>query len=346
MYELNPFPINLKNSEERFEVDKFLRKNTLYLEEDVDYTIIIKQKQEIVATASKAGDIFKCIAVSTDFRGEGITAALINMLLDKLFQEGKQNSFIFTKPENKDIFQSIGYKLIYSVKEVALLENGIYNINKYISDVIDKYNISSAGKGALVMNCNPFTKGHRYLIEKASEEEEEVIVFVVEEDKSLFPFDVRYSLVKEGTKDLKNVKVIPGGKYIISSSTFPGYFLRKEAEVLNAQASLDVGIFGSYFARGFNIKRRYVGEEPYCNVTRLYNKILSEVLPTFGVELKILSRLRNNYDYISASIVRNFIKCDKLEEIENMLPEVTWKFINSPKGKEIAENIRHSSSPH
>ena len=37
------------------------------------------------------------------------------------------------------------------------------------------------------MNCNPFTLGHKYIVEKAARENDNVIIFVVEEDKSSFP---------------------------------------------------------------------------------------------------------------------------------------------------------------
>ena len=63
------------------------------------------------------------------------------------------------------------------------------------------------------MNCNPFTLGHRYLIEQASEKVDHLYVFVVEEDKSFFPFSDRIGLVKKGTADLKNITVKPSGKY-------------------------------------------------------------------------------------------------------------------------------------
>ena len=77
------------------------------------------------------------------------------------------------------------------------------------------------------MNCNPFTKGHLYLIEKASAESDHLFILIVEEDKSVFPFEKRMELVKRGTEHLDNIDVIPGGSYTISSATFPSYFAKE-----------------------------------------------------------------------------------------------------------------------
>lgn len=92
-------------------------------------------------------------------------------------------------------------------------------IKKYFKICDRKHN-----KGAIVMNCNPFTKGHRYLIEYASAKVEKLILFVVQENKSLFSFAERYEMVKEGVSDLENVMVVPSGNYILSQTTFPQYF--------------------------------------------------------------------------------------------------------------------------
>ena len=69
--------------------------------------------------------------------------------------------------------------------------------------------------GSIVMNCNPFTYGHRYLIEQALALVEFLIIFVVEEDASLFSFEERFSMVCEGTKDLNHVMVVPSGPFIV-----------------------------------------------------------------------------------------------------------------------------------
>lgn len=347
MYDYNVEKINLKKESQINEVKSFLNKFELELDDNVDYTIVIRVDGKIKATCSKAKSVFKCFAVSKELQGEGISNKLITALNDRLFEEEMYHSFIFTKPENISVFEGLNYKLVYQVEKAALLENGMYDINKYLNKIKKKYNLQKDRyRAALVMNCNPFTLGHRYLIEEASKNAEEVIIFIVEENKSLFPFNVRYELVKEGVKDLKNVKVIAGGEYIISQATFPSYFLRKKDDILSAYTEMDAGIFAEYFCKKFNICKRFVGEEPYCQVTKQYNKSLKKKLNEYNIELCIIKRKAHNDIAISASEVRNLIKGDSFEKVKEIVPEITWTFLNSVKGKEIVERIKVSNSPH
>jgi [citrate (pro-3S)-lyase] ligase len=346
MYGINTERVNLKNRVERAEVETFLQGFGLSLDRDVDYTIIIRDSAShgaaIVATCSKAKSVLKCFAVVDEFRGEGITAILISTLIDKLFSQGIYHSFIFTKPARAPIFAALNFKYIHSNADVALLENGIYDIYKAIEEMRVRYSIGDAEKVALVMNCNPFTLGHYYLIEEAAKDNQEVLVFIVEEDQSLFPFKTRYELVCKGVSNLKNVKVLPSGEYIISSVTFPSYFIKEEGERLRVFAELDAAIFGKYFCRHFNITKRYIGNEPYCQVTAAYNEALEKVLPTYAVEVRQIPRKSFGEVAISASRVRNLLKAGALqnsEELKNLLPEVTLEFLNTNLGKEIVEKI-------
>jgi [citrate (pro-3S)-lyase] ligase len=347
MYNFNIERINLKNERNVEEVRDFLKEFNLELDNDVDYTVVIREGEKVKATCSKAKSVFKCFAIDNTLRGEGISATLINALNDKLFEEGVYHSFIFTKPENLEIFQGIGYKEVARTHNVALLENGIYDIHSYLETLGDTQEITSKKqRGAIVVNCNPLTLGHLYLIEEAARNCEELLVFVVEENKSLFPFEIRFNLVKEGTKHLKNVKVIKGGEYIISSATFPSYFLRKKDDILEAYTSLDATIFGKYFGSKFNIKKRFVGNEPYCDVTNYYNNSLKRVLPQYGIEVFETVRKEEAGRPISASRVREYLKEDKMEEVKNIVPQVTYDFLLTEEGKGIRENIKRSNSPH
>lgn len=342
--------VNLKDRRERDEVEAFLWGFDLILDQDVDYTIVIRNEAlngaSIVATCSKARNVLKCFAVKEELQGEGIASTLVSALLDKLFSQGVYHSFIFTKPSNAPVFSALNFKLIHSNADVALLENGIYDIYKALEQMKKKYNIGDEEKASLVMNCNPFTLGHAYLIEEASENNKEVLVFIVEEDQSLFPFKTRYELVCKGVAHLKNVKVVPSGEYIISLATFPSYFLREEGERLRAYVELDSSIFGKYFCKSFNITKRYVGEEPNCQVTKAYNEALKKVLPTYGVELHEVARKVSENAPISASRVRNLIKQGDLHDLKNLLPDVTLEFLNTSLGREIVEKLKISDSPH
>lgn len=337
--------INL-NSSERRQVEQFLRKFDLLLDTDVEYTAVAKIDDRIVGTCSFAGKILKCFAVEEELQGEGIASKLITYITDKLFEKGVYETFIFTKARNKIMFRGLGYNEVYSTGEVVLLEGGMANVNRYIKNMYRESGLGNCRKAGLVMNCNPFTLGHRYLIERASEENKEVVVFIVEAERSLFPFRTRLDLVKKGTQDLKNVHIIPGGDYIISSSTFPSYFLRQEDERLLEYTRLDAGIFGKYISPVFNICRRYIGTEPYCNVTDKYNNTLIEVLPNYGVEVSLVERNAVEGSAISASSVRELIKSGDWRKIKKLVPESTYDFLISDEAEKIINRIKESSSPH
>lgn len=338
---INPLSVNLKDHTEREEVEKFLSTFGLLLDKDVDYTMVIRDNEKIIATCSKAKNVFKCFAVSEDLRGEGITATLISALTDRLFEEGMYHSFIFTKPDKESIFTALNYKIIERAENAVLLENGIYSIENYLKDTAKKYNIDCREKGAIVMNCNPLTKGHLYLIEKAASMCERLLIFIVQEDKSVFPFSIRYELVKKAAEHLNNVTVIPGSEYIISQATFPTYFIKEKNKLLKTYTELDCRIFGRYFGKSFGIDKRFVGTEPYCGVTDVYNETLRRIMPQYGISLCEINRLELEGRAISASRVREYIKAGKMDELNKLLPDVTLEFLRTEAGKGIVDKIKN-----
>ena len=331
--------IDLKSSQ-RKNVENFLNNFSLKLDDDVEYTAAAIKNGEIIGTCSFAGNVLKCFAVKHEFQDEGIASKLLTHITDVEFDRGIYDTFIFTKHENKSIFEGMGYRSVYSTGSVILLEGGTANVKKYVDNMAEKNHMSNNKKAAVVMNCNPFTNGHRYIVEKASSENEEVVVFIVEENRSVFPFDVRLDLAINGLSDLKNVKVIPGGKYIISSFTFPSYFIKKEDERLYEYTKLDAGIFGKYIAPEFNINKRYIGCEPNCNVTNAYNNTLLNVLPDYNVDVILVERLMKNGTVISASDVRKYLMLGDMMQIKGIVPETTYRFLLSSRGKEIIRKIK------
>lgn len=342
----NTQKINLNSKIEVNRVEEFLRGFALKYE-DVDYTLIIEEEGEIIATCSKKNNIVKCFAVSEDHQGQGISNILITDITNKLFEEGIYHNFIFTKPSNNFLFQGLGYKVIVDTDKVSLLEAGNKNIHSELKNIKNSYELKDEEQyAALIMNCNPFTLGHKYIVKKAAMDNKNVIIFVVEEEKSSFPFQVRFQLIKDGVKEFNNVTVIPGGNYIISSATFPNYFLRKDDDILKEYTKIDGNVFGKYFCKELNITKRYVGSEPYCNVTNTYNETLREVLPKYGVEVEIIERCEIENKAISASRVRELLKEDRLEEVRELVPLTTYEFLTSSLGKDIIEKLKLRDLPH
>lgn len=183
--------------------------------------------------------------------------------------------------------------------------------------------------GAIVMNCNPFTLGHRYLIEQAAANCDHLIIFVVQEDKSIFPFDDRMQMVDDGTADLQNVTVVPSGRFIISSLTFSDYFNKSELQDQAVDSSMDVTLFAREIAPCLNISARYVGEEPYDKVTRQYNDTLRAILPRYGIEFVEIPRKEWGGKPISASRVRELLKDRAFGEIEKIVPATTLAYLKA-----------------
>ncbi|MDR2899684.1 MAG: adenylyltransferase/cytidyltransferase family protein [Clostridiales bacterium] len=184
--------------------------------------------------------------------------------------------------------------------------------------------------GSIVMNCNPFTNGHRYLIEHSLELCDFLYIFVVEEDKSFFSFEDRLMLVKQGTSDLPNVKVIPGGKFIISSVTLPEYFDKETNPDVKIDASKDVNIFAETIAPTLNITKRFLGEEPLDPITNQYNQALLETLPKSGVSVTIIPRKEFEQGKpISASTVRKLLKDKDFDAISQIVPKTTLDYLKT-----------------
>lgn len=336
--------VNYKNKFEMNEVKKILEKNLLKFDESCDYTILMRDDNDkVVATVSKSRNTLKCFAIDDSIRGQGGSGILVTNILNKIFDEGYNNSFVFTKISNKEIFENIGYKEVVSTDSVSLLEIGINNIEKSIENIKKTYDLMEKKQRAmLVMNCNPFTLGHQYIVEKASFENEEVIVFVVEEDRSIFPFKARYELVKKGCSHLENVKVIPGTEYIISNTTFPNYFLKKEDDSLFEYTKLDVTVAGKIFAPKLGITKRYVGEEPFCPMTSKYNETIIKLFPKFGIEVIVVPRKKREDRAISATEVRKILASENIEKLKLLVPKTTYDFLISDAAQPIIKKIKEA----
>ena len=333
-------------SAKRRALSDFLELLDIALEEPLDHTVVLLDRGEIVATGSLSGQVLKCIGIDECFQGMGLSGRIVTHLIREAHRAGRTHLFLFTKPSNIEMFSGLGFQLIASFREkAALLESGSPRIEDYLRS-LSALNPDRVESAAVVVNCNPFTLGHRHLIEKASRAHEKLFVFVLEEDLSLFPFAVRLELVKRGTRDLSNVVVLPSGPYVISRATFPSYFLR-EQDKAQAQAGLDAEIFGSRIAPAASIKKRYVGEEPFCETTRQYNIVLDQVLKEHGLGFEVIGRRKDLEGLaISASRVRSLLKAGDLGALREILPETTFDFLESDAARPIIEKIKGSDSLH
>lgn len=339
--------VNLNSEKEINQVSDFLDSLNLSYEPS-DYSIILKDNNKIIGTGSVKGEILKCIGVDCKYQGYNLSEKIVSKLIEFQVSKGINHRFVFTKSDNVDSFTGMGFQKIAEVyPQLALLEGGEGSINDYIEKLREETPDGFLEKEAagIVVNCNPITKGHLHLLGSTAEKHDVVHIFVVSEDRSLFPSAVRYQLVKDAVKDIKNIVVHHGGKYVISSATFPSYFLKK-GEATKLQTKLDITIFGKHLAPALNIKFRYVAEEPYCPVTNTYNQTMKEVLPLYGVELIEIKRKKLGDEIISASKVRNALRENQWGLVQEMVPENVYNFLQTDKGKEIVKKIKENITRH
>ena len=294
-------------------------------DEQFERTVLIWDEDELIAAASRQGNLLKCIAVDDARQGEGLTATLLTQLRQDAFSNGHNHLFLYTKPQNLTMFSSLFFYPVAQTEHVLLMENKKDGIAQFV-DSLPVPTVSGT-VGAAVMNCNPFTKGHRYLVETAASECDHLFLFVLSEDKSHFSAADRMEMVRLGTADLPNVTVLPTGPYLISSATFPTYFLKEREKARQIQCLLDIEIFCKYFAPKFGITRRYVGTEPLSPMTDQYNEALQQHLPPRDIQLRIIPRMEQTDIPVSASAVRNYLQQGDLAAAEALLPLTTYEYL-------------------
>lgn len=323
------------------QVDALLEQEGIRRDANLDYTCgLFDEDRRLAATGSAFGNTLRCFAVDKGRQGEGLLNQIVSHLMSYQAERGLFHLFVYTKVKSAKFFRDLGFYEIARVEDaLSFLENRPRGFRDYCANLARS---RREGKSAaIVMNANPFTLGHRHLVERAAAENDTVHLFVLSEDASLVPFEVRWKLVNEGVADLSNVRCHKSGPYIISSATFPSYFLRDEEAVILGHARLDLQLFGS-IAQALGVTARYVGEEPTSQVTGLYNEVMSEELPKGGIRCVVVPRLEQGGAAVSASTVRKLIHDGRLEDIRPLVPESTWNYFTSAEAAPVIQAIRES----
>ena len=302
------------------QISSFYSRAGIRLDRAVRAVYGVYEGETLLALGGIAGNAIRSLAVDDARQGEGILPALVTHLYQTMKDDGVKNVFVVTKPQYAPLFSSLCFNELAQTADAALLESSTRACARYLASL-------PKADGAIVMNADPFTLGHRYLVETASKLCRRLNVFVLSSEASHVPAGVRLRLVREGCRDFSNVTVVEGGDYIISGATFPDYFFKDKTEAALAFARLDATLFAEQIAPACGITTRFVGEEPLDPMTEAYNETLCAVLPEHGVAVRVIPRKTIDASPISASRVRALWRERKYEEIAPLVPETTLAYI-------------------
>lgn len=334
---------------QRQRIEGFLQANGLRYD-DVDYyaALVDESSDEIVAGGGLKGGVIKCVAVADGHKGEAVANQIVSHLIAKANAAGHQCVKLFTKPQNRPLFESLSFRFLAEAPEAILMETGVGGIAKYSEELrakseecncyllagrnsveVDSTKLSvdtvKWSVGVIVMNCNPFTLGHRYLIERSSELVERLYVVVVREDCSMFSYSERKAMVSQGVKDLGNVVVVDGSDYAVSATTFPTYFLKRISDATDTQILLDLDIYLRHIAPALGANVRFVGSEPTDPLTRRYNELMRQQLG--DDHICEIPRMEKYGSVVSASRVRRAIEANSLWQAIELVPSSTIPYI-------------------
>ena len=397
--------LNPATPRQRQRIEAFLKRNALRIDDMNYYAAVLDDDGEMIAGGGLKDDVIKCVAVDDAHKGEAIANTLVSHLISHANQEGYGCIKLFTKPKNRQLFESLSFRLLAEAPEAILMETGIGGISntvealKKIKEESEKYkeynkeckednkeckedskeckeeektnlntstsqhlntsylntstpqhlntsylntstpqllntsylntstpqhlNTTMQPTGCIVMNCNPFTLGHRYLIEQAAKQVERLYVMVVREDCSLFAYTERKAMVEQGVADIENVNVIDGSDYAISRATFPTYFLKRLDDAADTQMLLDLDLFRRHIAPALGATVRFVGTEPTDQLTRRYNQLMHEALK----DVHEINRLEKDGNAVSASRVRKAMEEGDMNTIRQLVPPTTLPYI-------------------
>ena len=309
----------------RRQVEDFLGSNGLRLGEVDLYLAVLSEEGAILAGGGLQRDILKCLAVSAEARSLGLSVPLISRLISVASERGYTNVKVFTKPENRSVFESLGFKLLAEAPKAILMENG-RGLEEYC-----QYLCAHQAPGVIIMNANPFTLGHRYLVEQASlsfrapEGRRNLTIIPVKEDASRFPYSERLEMIRTGSGDMADV--VEGSDYQISAATFPTYFLKNLSDAAETQMRLDIDLFGRHIAPALGAHVRFVGTEPADPLTARYNALMKELLPKYGVEVVEISRLTDPESPVTATRVRSLLDAGLFKAASALTLESTWPYL-------------------
>ncbi|WP_114394006.1 [citrate (pro-3S)-lyase] ligase [Oleisolibacter albus] len=318
--------------DERHAIRQLLTRCGLDYEEHIQVFVACRHEGRLVACAGLESNIVKCCAIEPDLRGGSLSLTLLSEVVHLAYERGHSHLFLYTRPENVSFFQGCGFYPLAEVPGyVTLMENTPVGIRSYCDRLRTK-RIAGAKIGAIVINANPFTLGHQYLVRLAAAQCDWLHLFVVSEDVSFVSYRDRYALVEQGVQGIERLTLHHGSQYMVSRATFPDYFFKEKGVVGDCCTAIDLLLFRRYIAPALGITHRFVGTEPFCETTRKYNADMKYWLQTADAAAPAVTvieeaRTRAGGTPISASEVRRLLRSRDVDRIRALVPSATFELL-------------------
>jgi [citrate (pro-3S)-lyase] ligase len=316
------------------EVKRLLHASGLEAEADIQVFVVARDRRRIVGCAGLADGVVKCVAIANERRGSSLAVKLMDEVQRLAMNRGQSHLFLYTKPDRAPLFEGCGFHKIVEVPDHAcLMENSPEGIQDYCES-LKAFRQQGKRIGCVVLNANPFTLGHLYLVRRALRECDWLHVFVVAEDASTIPYADRLYMVRAGLAGMDRLTVHGGSRYLVSKATFPSYFIKETREVETCSTAIDLLIFRRYIGPALGVTHRFIGNEPFCRVTRRYNEDMFEWLERASVEgapihVVEIPRLEVDGRAVSASEVRRLLAKGDFAAMTALVPVTTLSHLRA-----------------
>ncbi|MTJ84212.1 MAG: [citrate (pro-3S)-lyase] ligase [Telmatospirillum sp.] len=297
-------------------------------EDGIEVFVVCRPEGRLIACVGLEGNIVKCAAIEPGWRGGALSLKLLSEAVHLAVERGHSHLFLYTAPDNAEFFRGCGFYPLAEVPGyVSLMENSPVGIRSYCNRLATLRR-EGATIGAIVMNANPFTLGHHYLVTRAAAACDWLHVFVGGEDAALISYRDRYALVEQGLRGMERVTLHHGSQYMVSRATFPAYFFKEKGMVGQCCTAIDLLLFRNYIAPALGVTHRYVGTEPFCPTTRKYNQDMAHWLQCAEsaapvVRVVEIPRTTVLGTPVSASEVRRLLQARDFDRIEALVPRAT-----------------------